>query len=196
MTFEKYFEKLETANDEQLSTLVVDFMNEWNENRFVNEFEHKLTKIEFLNTACKKFIDNGTYPEGIHKLLVDELSGKQAKMLINSLPLSTEIVSDYEAKFLATKQVYEKIDFIEARGINFDAMQNSILKNSDLKTLKYYANTVEKANIKIIIGRLVSARTRYSVKNLKIMEENRNLCAYLKALDAKRSFNRQAYVEK
>ncbi len=196
MTFEKYFEDLKVANNEELPALVIKFMNEWNENQIVNEFEHKYVKNDFFNLVCKKIIDNGAYPMSIHKLLVDELSGKQAKMVINCLPLSTEMVSDYEAKFLATNQLYEKIDFIEARGVNFEAMQNSILKDSDLKALKYYANTVEKANIKIIINRLMLARSRYPSYASKKMMENRSLCAYLEVLDEKRNFSRKIDLEK
>jgi len=196
MTFEKYFENLQTANGEQLYDLVKDFMNEWNQNPLVNEFEHKTTKNEFFNLVCKKIILEGVYPASIHKLLVDELTGKQAKMVINNLTLSKECVLDYEAKFLATNLLYEKIDFIEARGINFDAMQNSILKKCDLKAVKYYADTVEKANIKLIVSRLITARSRYSSRASKKLQENRNLCSYLLALNEKRNCRKKNDLEK
>lgn len=196
MIFDSYFKEIKTADISQLSSLVEKFINEWNENQFINEFEYKFTKNDFFDLVCEKIIDNGVYPMSVHKLLVEELTGKQAKSIINNLPLSNEIVSDYEAKFLASNKVYEKIDFIEARGIKFETFQDNILKCGDFRALKYFANTVEKANIKTMINRLVASRIKYPAQSTKRLAENRNLCAYLKALETKRALNNISNLDK
>lgn len=186
MEFEKYFEEIENCDIESLNQIVVSFVNEWNENPFVNEFEHKTLKEKFFNQVCDKIIEFKKYPMDIHSYLVDEFLGKQAKELINNMRLPKKIVKDYETKFLETNKVYEKIDFIEARGIDFKAMEKSTLCIADFKALKHYANTVEKANIALILNKLNEARTRYSIRSPKKTAENKNLCAYLKLLKQKR----------
>ena len=186
MEFKKYFEEIKNCDNATLEKTVIDFINEWNKNPLVNEFEYKMTKEKFFDLVCDKIIESKNYPIDIHSYLVNELLGKQAKKIINNMRLPQKIVKDYETKFLETKNVYEKIDFIETNGIDFDLLEKSILSNANFKILKYYADNIENANIPLIINKLNVARVKYSTHNSKKTAENKNLCTYLESLKKKR----------
>ena len=178
----KYFNEMakKIPNSQVLVKLVQFYDFAWQKDLMENLFSMNYERSHFYNIISDKLVEYKEYTMEIHKILLDNLSGKNIADISKSANLSQEIVEEYQDKFLKSKNIMDCIDFTQVIGADIDKIEQKVLKSTNADAYIYFIQVSPKVHKSLFEMRIIELISK-ARGNAKLVAQRQKAYKIIKA---------------